>query len=46
MTSFGARTGNLWSPAETALINGQLGNEVYEGGEWLKILLEDAEPRR
>ncbi len=46
VTSFGARTGNLWSPAETALINGQLGNEVYEGGEWLKILLEDAEPRR
>lgn len=34
----GERTGNAWSPAETALINGQLGNEVFAGGEWIKIL--------
>jgi predicted Zn-dependent protease len=34
----GARTGNVWSPAETALINGQLGNEIFEGGELMKIL--------
>ena len=42
VTTFGARTGNLWSPAETALINGQLGHEVYEGGERMKILLRDS----
>lgn len=46
VTTFGARTGNLWSPAETALINGQLGNEVYEGGELMKILLPDSSERR
>lgn len=34
----GARTGNAWSAAETALINGQLGNEIFEGGELMKIL--------
>ena len=39
VTTFGARSGNLWSPAETALINGRLGQEVYEGGERMKILL-------
>lgn len=36
--SLGARTGNVWSPAETALINGQLGNEIFAGGELMKIL--------
>ena len=35
------RTGNVWSPAETALANGRLGNEVFEGGEWTKILLRE-----
>ena len=30
--------GNAWSAAETALINGQLGNEIFEGGELMKIL--------
>jgi predicted Zn-dependent protease len=34
----GERTENAWSAAETALINGKLGNEVFEGGELMKIL--------
>ncbi len=38
VTTLGTRTNNVWSPAETALINGQLGNEIFEGGETLKIL--------
>ena len=42
VTTFGARTGTLWSPAETALINGLLGHEIYEGGERMKILLSDS----
>ena len=46
VTTFGARTGNLWSPAETALINGQLGHEVYEGGERMKILLRGSSEGR
>jgi len=34
----GERTGNVWTPIETALMNGMLGNEVFEGGELMKIL--------
>lgn len=34
----GERTGNAWTPTETALMNGMLGNEVFEGGELMKIL--------
>ncbi len=31
------RTGNLWDPASTALINGLLPGVVFDGGERLKI---------
>jgi len=41
LRAFGDRTGNAWSPAETALANGRLGNEIFEGGEWTKILLRE-----
>ena len=41
LRAFGDRTGNVWSPAETALANGRLGNEIFEGGEWTKILLRE-----
>jgi len=33
-----ARTDNAWSAADTALINGKLGNETLEAGELMKIL--------
>jgi predicted Zn-dependent protease len=32
-----ARTGNLWDPASTALVNGLLPDVVFDGGERLKI---------
>ncbi len=38
IVALGERTGNAWSAAETALINGQLGNEIFDGGELMKIL--------
>lgn len=31
------RTGNLWDPASTALVNGLLPNVLFEGGEKVKI---------
>ena len=34
----GERTENAWTASETALMNGLLGNEVFEGGELMKIL--------
>jgi predicted Zn-dependent protease len=34
----GKRTGNAWSATDTALMNGLLGNDVFEGGELMKIL--------
>ncbi len=38
----GERTANEWTPTETALMNGLLGNEVFEGGELMKILRSEA----
>jgi len=38
VVQLGERTGNAWTPTETALMNGMLGNEVFEGGELMKIL--------
>jgi hypothetical protein len=38
LVALGERTGNAWSPADTALINGKLGNETLEAGELMKIL--------
>ena len=38
LIALGERTGNAWTPTETALINGKLGNEVFEGAELVKIL--------
>jgi len=38
LQALGQRTGNAWSPSVTGLINGQLGNEIFEGGELVKIL--------
>jgi len=32
------RTGNAWAPGVTGLINGLLGNEIFEGGELVKII--------
>ena len=37
----GQRTGNAWTATETALMNGMLGNDVFEGGELMKILRSD-----
>ena len=34
----GQRTGNAWAPGVTALINGMLGNEIFKGGELMKII--------
>ena len=34
----GERTNNEWDPGVTALINGYLGNETFDGGEWMKVL--------
>jgi len=34
----GKRTGNAWSASDTALMNGLLGNDVFDGGELMKIL--------
>lgn len=48
LRALGERTGNAWTPAETALANGHLGNEIFEGGEWTKILVREKvelEPR-
>ena len=34
----GKRSGNAWTATETALMNGLLGNDVFEGGELMKVL--------
>jgi predicted Zn-dependent protease len=41
----GQRTGNAWTATETALMNGMLGNEVFEGGELMKILRVEGLPK-
>ncbi len=41
VVQLGERTGNVWTPTETALMNGMLGNEVFAGGELMKILLSE-----
>jgi predicted Zn-dependent protease len=38
LATLGARTDNAWSPTDTALINGKLGNVTLEAGELMKIL--------
>jgi len=38
----GERTNNEWDPGVTALINGYLGNETFDGGEWMKVLWREA----
>lgn len=42
LVRLGARTGNEWDPTMTGLINGLLGDEVFEGGELMKILRREA----
>jgi predicted Zn-dependent protease len=34
----GDRTSNAWNPAQTALLNGLLGNYVFDGGELVKVV--------
>jgi predicted Zn-dependent protease len=41
----GERTGNAWTASDTALMNGMLGNEVFEGGELMKILRVEGLPK-
>jgi predicted Zn-dependent protease len=38
VVSLGSRTQNTLNPSATALLNGLLGNEVFEGGELIKII--------
>jgi predicted Zn-dependent protease len=38
LVAFGERTETTLPPAGTALLNGMLGNEVFEGGELMKII--------
>ena len=38
LITLGERTNNAWTPTETALANGMLGNRVFEGGELIKTL--------
>ena len=38
----GERTNNEWDPGVTALINGYLGNETFDGGEWMKVRWREA----
>ncbi len=38
LIALGKRTNNAWSPTETALANGLLGNNTFEGGELIKTL--------
>jgi predicted Zn-dependent protease len=40
----GERTNNAWNATETALMNGLLGNEVFDGGEMMKILRRESLP--
>ena len=41
VVQLGERTGNSWNASETALANGLLGNETFDGGELVKILLTE-----
>jgi len=45
LAQLGDRTDNAWPPAVTGLINGHLGNEIFEGGEWMKILRRETPER-
>ena len=46
VTRLGDRTGSILDPATTALLNGLFGNEVFEGGELLKVVVrEELAPR-
>ena len=38
LIALGKRTNNAWTPTETALANGLLGNNTFEGGELIKTL--------
>jgi predicted Zn-dependent protease len=38
LIQLGQRTNNAWTPTETALANGLLGNNTFEGGELIKTL--------
>ena len=38
VVALGERTGNALNPASTALLNGLLGNEIFQGGELVKII--------
>jgi predicted Zn-dependent protease len=38
LMQLGTRTNNAWTTTETALANGLLGNDTFEGGELIKIL--------
>ena len=42
LQTLGQRTGNAWAPSVTGLINGLLGNEVFKGGELMKILRSES----
>jgi len=37
LASFGRRTANTWSPANSALMNALFSNHVFQGGEIVKI---------
>jgi predicted Zn-dependent protease len=42
VTSLGARTECVLNPAGTALLNGLLGDEVFSGGELMKIVRRES----
>jgi predicted Zn-dependent protease len=44
--ALGDRTGDILDPSTTALLNGMLGNEVFEGGELMKIVRREGASTR
>ena len=44
--SLGERTGCVLDPTSLALLNGLLGNEVFEGAELMKIVRREGESGR
>jgi predicted Zn-dependent protease len=42
VVGLGERTGNILVPSSTALLNGLLGNERFNGGELMKIVREES----
>ncbi len=42
LTTLGERAGNAWDPLRTAVLNGLLGDERFEGGEPIKIAQTEA----